>query len=128
MWVNGVSSGTSYANHILYGDGSSASASGNASQAYWAVFTQNLTGAAQTNTQGVGVVDFLDYANTNKYKTMRTLAGLNLNTADSSGSYGRLQLVSGLYMDTAAITSITLSPLLGTQFNQYSSFALYGVA
>ena len=130
MSVNSDTTGTNYANHILYGSGQASStvvSASSTSQAYWTIFTQNISGAAQTNIQGTGIIDFLDYANTNKNKTIRAFAGLNLNTADSSGSRGRLQLVSGLWMNTNAITSINLTPLLGTQFNQYSSFALYGI-
>ena len=127
MSVNSVTTGTNYANHILWGDGATTASSGSSSEPYWTIFTQNLAGAAQTNVLGVGIIDFLDYSNTNKNKTMRSLSGLNLNSADPSGSFGRLQLVSGLWMSTNAITSINLAPLLGTQFNQYSSFALYGI-
>jgi hypothetical protein len=62
----------------------------------------------------------LDYANTNKYKTLRTLNG-----SDANGS-GVVQLRSGLWMSSSAINAITLSTSAGN-FNQYSSFALYGI-
>jgi hypothetical protein len=69
---------------------------------------------------GVGVASILDYTNTNKYKTSRILCGY-----DANGS-GFSLLYSGLWQNTAAITSITMFPNSGN-FEQYSSFALYGV-
>lgn len=79
------------------------------------------TGSTATaNVFGAIVLDILDYADTNKYKTTRSLAGLDSNTAG-----GALQLASGSWRNTAAITSITFSS--GTNFQQYSTLALYGI-
>jgi hypothetical protein len=69
---------------------------------------------------GAAVIDVLDYQNTNKYKTTRTLCGF-----DANGS-GFAWFQSNLWSSTAAITSITLKPFSG-DFITYSSFALYGV-
>jgi hypothetical protein len=106
--------GSNYKAHYLYGNGASALAG---------VLTQTSVYAGFISTgsnTGVGITDILDYGNTNKNKTSRTLMG-----ADRNGS-GDLALTSGLWLNTAAITSITLIP--GTNlFAQYSSFALYGV-
>jgi hypothetical protein len=66
------------------------------------------------------VLDILDYSNTNKYKTLRAL-----DAGDSNGS-GNMEILSNLWMNTAAITSITLT-LDSGNFTQYSSFALYGI-
>lgn len=106
--------GSNYKAHYLYGNGSTASAG---------VLTQTSIYAGFISTgsnTGVGITDILDYTNTNKNKTTRTLMG-----ADRNGS-GDVALTSGLWLNTAAITSITIFP--GTNsFAQYSSFALYGV-
>ena len=67
-----------------------------------------------------GTYDILDYKDTTKYTTMRGLAG-----QDSNGS-GGVELVSGLWMNTAAVTAISVTPNTGT-FQQYTSFALYGI-
>ena len=67
-----------------------------------------------------GVTDILDYTNTSKNKVARTLVGYDLN---GSGAVG---LWSHLWTNTAAVTSISLTPSTGN-FNQYSSFALYGI-
>ena len=69
-----------------------------------------------------GIVDILDYANTNKNKTVRALTGDDGNTV-----YGAVGIVSGLWFKsgTPAITSISLTT--GNSFATYSSFALYGI-
>jgi hypothetical protein len=105
--------GSNYKAHYLYGGGSSAAA-GVLTQTYiYAAF------AAPTN-PGVGIIDILDYANTNKYKVTRTLMGNDRNGA------GDIALTSGLWLNANAITGISIFP--GTaSFAQYSSFALYGV-
>jgi hypothetical protein len=79
-----------------------------------------LTGLA-TSTFGATIVDLLDYANVNKYKTVRSLNGF-----DENGVRGYILLTSGLWMNTNAVTSITIYPSADS-FQQYSSFALYGI-
>jgi hypothetical protein len=69
------------------------------------------------------VFDILDYANTNKYKTIRTLSGTNNN---STGTNSYVRFSSGLWMNTNAISSITIFPVSGN-FAQYSQLALYGI-
>jgi hypothetical protein len=70
-------------------------------------------------------LDILDYANTNKFKTIRGLSGWNNNdTVDGNGS---VRFISGLWRNTAAITSLKIVPEAAVNFKQYSSFALYGV-
>ena len=105
-----------YSRHFIYGDGATVVASGTASE------TKILVGynAATYTNATASIIDILDYANTNKYKTVRSLAG-----ADKNGG-GYAFLFSGNWRNTAAVTSISLIPAAGT-FNTYSSFALYGV-
>jgi len=111
-------SGSNYSRHYLYGDGASAGAGASASQT---LISLDRIGGTST-TFGALIVDVLDYANTNKYKTVRNLGGIDLN-----GS-GEIDLQSGLWMNTAAITSITLITVDGTMnFLTNSSFALYGI-
>jgi hypothetical protein len=108
---------TNYSWHYLQGDGATATASAGATVAYGI----NGTGPNSTTYFGAVVTDILDYANTNKYKTTRSLSG-----ADMNGAGGYVQLFSSNWRSTTAITSITLTPSSGN-FNQYSSFALYGI-
>ena len=46
------------------------------------------------------------------------------NNATTAYAY----LIAGLWSNSAAITSISLSPLIGTLFNQYSTAYLYGIS
>ena len=111
--------GSNYSFHTLQSDGSSASASGSVSQIV--IVNSQMPGSGATaNAFGAVYIDVLDYANTNKYKTSRSLGGW-----DGNGS-GYINLYSGSWRNTAAITSISLTPY-NDSFAQYSSFALYGV-
>lgn len=110
-------SATNYSTHYLVGNGSSASAGAEVSSTY--IYTDILS---QTSTSfAPTVVDILDYANTNKYKTVRSLSGIDMN-----GS-GTVWLASGAWRNTAAITSLTFSMPAGFTFAQYTQFALYGI-
>jgi len=108
--------GSNYSRHQLYGDGSSAGSTATTSTT--AMATGYLPGTSSY--PGSGVVDLLDYANGNKYKTLRSLGG-----GDQNGAGGYISLWSGVWMNTAAITDIKIT-CAGT-INQYSSFALYGI-
>jgi len=115
--INGDTA-TNYNFHYLAGTGAVA-ASGAGTTTAFINLANNFTQG--TTIPGVAVVDILDYANTNKYKTTRALAG-----ADANGS-GWLQLGSGLWRNTAAITSITIYLASSQSFSTNSSFALYGL-
>jgi hypothetical protein len=115
--INGNST-TPYT-HYLYGDGSAASA-GNFTDPTGEGAGYLPAANAGANMFGASIIDILDYTNTNKYKTIRTLGGLDLN-----GS-GRVFLFSSADMTTTStITQISLSTAYN--FTQYSHFALYGV-
>lgn len=113
-------SGSNYTYHAVYGDGSSANAIAATSQ------TKAITGrlAAANSTSGIfgaGVIDILDYANTSKNKTLRNLVGIDTNGA------GNVWLFSNLWASTSAISNIGITTASGTNFAQYSQFALYGI-
>ena len=109
-----------YSNHDLYGDGASAGAYGAANQLRFE--PSLIPGANQTASAFNGfVMDILDYANTNKYKTFRFFGGTDTNGA------GRVGLHSSYFAYTSAISSITINPGEGSAFSQYSHFALYGI-
>lgn len=122
MTFNG--SGTNYKDHYLEGIGTVAQAG---SYGYSTVIeVGNMVGAsAISGNFGVYVIDILDYSNTNKYTTTRHLSGWDNNNQGSSKQAGAVTLSSGLWMDTSAISSISLRSN-GT-IQQYSSFALYGI-
>jgi len=111
-------SGSNYTWHQLQGDGSSASAYANTpvNGIRWGLNSGNSSYPFAT------IIDVLDYANTNKYKTVRALSG-NDGTGTTSS---RIGLYSGVWMNTNAITSITITND-GNTMLQYSQFTLYGV-
>jgi len=110
-------SGSNYAYHYALGDGAATYGYGVGSQSsVW--FGLSPYGA--TSTFGTNVIDILDYANTNKYKTLRALIGNDRNGA------GTIALTSGLWMSTSAISSIVITAT-SFPFAEYSSFALYGI-
>jgi hypothetical protein len=109
-----------YSNHDLYGDGASAGVYGAGNQLRFE--PSLIPGANQTASAFNGfVMDILDYANTNKYKTFRFFGGTDTNGA------GRVGLHSSYFAYTSAISSITINPGEGSAFSQYSHFALYGI-
>jgi len=113
-------SGSNYSYHGLYGDGSSAQVDAGASTTY--IQLPRFSGASATaDLFGAGVIDILDYANTNKNKTLRALAGVDRNGA------GDIWFNSGAWYNTNAITSITLTEASTGDFAEYSQWALYGV-
>ena len=129
MYVNGDQA-ANYSTHYLITDGVNVPSSTGSSGSTGFLATTQCLGSSTANVSafGVGTIDILDYSSTSKNKTLRALWGLNLNTADSSGSYGRLGLTSGLWRNnTTGITSITFYPTLGTLLTQYSMFSLYGI-
>ena len=118
-WLNSDTTQANYSRHYLRGNGSTASVGVSAAS----TVPIAGTGTGDTATSGMfgsGIIDILDYSNTNKYKTTRSLSGEERNGA------GNIWLFSTLYMSTNAVTSLTLVPQ-SNGFKEYSSFALYGI-
>ena len=108
-----------YSYHYLYGTGTAADTGASASTPETLV--GRITGASSSaNIFGITVIDILDYVNTNKFKTVRTLTG-----HDQNGS-GSVWLMSSNWRSTSAINSIKLYTAYGN-FAANSSFALYGI-
>ena len=114
--------GSNYTRHYLRGTGSAVDAGAATSQSRFTVGTAIQNGAALANMFGAMVIDILDYTNTNKYTTVRALSGQNTNGSGTTGMW----LQSGLWLNTAALTNISLFSS-SSNINQYSSFALYGI-
>ena len=116
-------SGSNYAGHYLYGNGTSALAGSNGTSITTAYLIGGAGANASASTFGASIVDFLDYSATNKNKTMRSLFGVQNNgTGDEN-----INIYSALWMNTSAINTITITSGTGSTIQQYSSFALYGV-
>ena len=112
-------SGSNYNGHYLFGNGSGTASGGGG--AGTAIDTIRLTGASSTaNMFGSGTISILNYSNSTRFKTTKTLGSNNQN------GLGLIILFSGLWLNTSPITSITLTPSSGS-FAEYTQFALYGV-
>lgn len=103
-------SGSNYAFHELIGGASYASTSQTRIQAIQLPPTTGFTG---------GVIDILDPFETTKNKTTRMLSG------QAEGVYNQIRLASGLWMNTNAVSSITLEG--GVNIAALSRFSLYGI-
>lgn len=117
---------SNYSDHKLIGNGSSASAAARTNGSYIELYQQTNAQYTGGVIFTVGVIDILDYADTNKYKTVRALAGNDTN--GTGGEPGRIFFSSGNWRSTNAITSIKFQSSSMTRgFLQYSHFALYGI-
>ena len=106
-----------YAYHALFGNGSSVNAF--ASTGGGIVFP--IAGANQTASSfGVGVLDILDAYSSTKNTTVRALSG-------QTSALNRVQILSGLWNNTASLTTITLTHYTGANFVVGSRFSLYGI-
>jgi hypothetical protein len=116
--------GSNYTRHLLYVQDNSTALAFAASST-----TSAFAGAAPNASTGIsnvfagGMTDILDYTNTNKYKTIRTLQGYDTN----GGGKQRISVESSVWMNTSAITSIAITSSNADNWVQYSSFALYGI-
>jgi len=111
-------SGANYARHYLYGEGTGVFSGSNTA----ATFAGAINVTASTSPASVystGVVDVLDFANVSKYTTVR-----NFNGTPAAGYF--VSLGSGLWLNTAAITDITLYCISGNMVTG-SRFSLYGL-
>jgi len=111
--------GSNYALHFLTGNGSTTGAAAIASQTEMFWNAVNPRNGDLANTYSANIIDILDYANTSKNKTVRTLSGDDLN-----GS-GVIRLNSTLWMSTAAVSSIRI--FMEGNFAANSQLALYGI-
>ena len=112
-YINGDTTQTNYREHVLYGNGTAASA-GSYQNSYMPQFQGG------SSSPGSFVIDILDYTNTNKNKTLRGFGGY-----DAYGS-GYIAFESLLWKNTAAITSLQFSPV-GTTYSEFAKIALYGI-
>lgn len=123
-WVFNSDTSAVYSNHYIYGNGavtgSAATSSVSSAGGDGLIGMIKDNAAGYTNMYAAGIMDILDYANTNKYKTCRLMWGEDLNGT------GRVAHQSANWQKTNAITQIDFSCSTGN-FMQYSQFALYGI-
>jgi hypothetical protein len=117
LTFNGNTTTSNYITHYLQGNGATASAG-----SYTGYAGMVIAGSGGWVNPTSYIIDILDYTNTNTYRTIRGLGGPDVN-----GSGGVLELVSGLWMSTSSITSITLTANSGTPWTSTTKVALYGI-
>ena len=116
--MNGITSGV-YARHSLLGNGTAAS-SGNSTASQTSIqLVESMANSTTGNAVNAGVIDILDYTSTTKNKTIRALYGMADNLT-------RVYLSSGLYNQTTAVSSVTLTAS-ANNFASLSRFSLYGI-
>lgn len=110
--------GSNYARHYLEGDGATASSGAGTSVTY--VTMPGITSAnSGSNIFGASVVDVLDYSNGSKFKTVRGVGGMDRN------GEGYVSLRSGVWLSTAAVTSVAISAI--GNLAQFTRVSLYGI-
>ena len=120
LTFNGDTSGTTYSLHNLRGNGSTTTAVGSASNADIVMYRVTALSGSTSGIYGTSIIDIHNYSSTSQYKTVRYFGGGDLNGA------GDVSLGSGLWQNTAAITSINIAGA-GTTFISGTTFALYGI-
>jgi hypothetical protein len=117
MDINFNNNATGFTSKYLYGTGSAAGAG---SQAKFLGVTSSTSNTANT----FGSMEFYipNYTSANyKPYSSDSVQETNANAAE-------MHLVTGLWSNTAAITSIQIIPASSGTFSQYTTFYLYGVA
>jgi hypothetical protein len=109
---------SNYAFHYLRGNGSSVLSDANPNRGFIRGWF-NTDSSSNTGAFTGAVVDILDFNNSSKFTTTRSLEG-------SLGGNNGIALWSGLWQSTAAITSIAISVEDGFNYVAGSRFSLYG--
>ena len=123
QWLNirfNGDTGSNYSYHHMMGFGSAIDAGGTASwtaMAPWRMAASNLN-ATEYDPM---IIAILDYRNANKNTTMQGMAGYGFT---HSTTYVRF--ASGVWDNTAAVTSIVVYPQAGS-WTRGSEFTLYGL-
>jgi len=112
-------SGT-YDSHFLSGNGSSVT-SGREAANKIRYIVQTPAASNDANAFGVGVIDILDAFNTSKNTTVRSLTGRAISSNPAVG------LFSGLWVNTASVTSIALLQSFSGNFVTGTRVSLYGI-
>jgi hypothetical protein len=108
-----------YAWHALLGTGSAVESDSSVNRGN-IIGSIAVVASSNTNQFNGSVIDILDAFNTSKYKTTRSLSGR------ASGGGNLIQLDSGLWRSTDALSSMTFTITTGN-INIGSRFSLYGL-
>ena len=112
------SNASSYTYRLLDGDGASASSSTGSAK----VFGRTNASTSTASTFGNSEVYVPNYASSNNKSFSANSVGENNATSAD------IRLAGNLWANSAAITSISITPQVGISFNQYSTAYLYGIS
>jgi hypothetical protein len=118
MTLNGITT-NSYASHYLLGNGSSVSSGASTTRANMITYNSSAGASSASNVFGANVVDLLDAFSTSKNTSIRGISG-------NHGSNTFVDIYSGLFNNTASITSVTITSGSGN-FVAGSRFSIYGL-
>jgi hypothetical protein len=114
---------SNYTRHRIVGYSSVVYASGETAQTSIRMCVDDINYASMgTTNPTVAITDIVDYASTTKYKTVKTLGGIESNNAGN----GEIDLTSGLWLSTSVITSVSVIISAGS-FTTDTVFSLYGI-
>ena len=119
LTYNGSTSG--YSAKSLYGVGGAVGSS-NGGSTNWYFGDANQIASNTASTFNNAAIYIPNYASSN-YKS----GSSDLVLENNSSTNNELMLQAGLWSNTAAITSITLTPIAGANWVAYSSAYLYGI-
>jgi len=117
--INGVTSSGSYNQHLLEGEGTSALAAGGSGIGSTRINIGGYNINVGATYPWTGLIDIHNYTSTTQNKTIRTLNG-----SDRNGT-GLICLSSGLFINTAAVTSVSL--IADANFTTSTTVSLYGI-
>ena len=103
-----------------FGGSSATYANGAASQTSLFLAEAMPVSSSTANVFGAIVTDILDPFETTKNKTVRSLNGMN-------AAWSSVELRSGAWLSTTAVSSIVIKPLVGSNLVTGSRFSLYGL-
>jgi hypothetical protein len=116
--------GSNYTRHGLggYNFGGSSAVYSNAGTSQTSLFLAEAmpVSSSTANVFGAIVTDILDPFETTKNKTVRSLNGMN-------AAWSSIELRSGAWLSTTAVSSIVIKPLVGSNLVTGSRFSLYGI-
>jgi hypothetical protein len=116
--------GSNYTRHALggYNFGGTSAVYSNAGTSQTSIFLGEAmpVSSSTANAFGAIVSDILDPFETTKNKTVRSLPGMN-------AAWSSIELRSGAWLSTSAVSSIVIKPLVGSNLVSGSRFSLYGI-
>jgi hypothetical protein len=121
--ING-DTGSNYVWHNLSGYNGTASARGGTAQSYIQI-SSNVSANADMSTTypSVAIIDIHNYTISTQNKTVKSWGGVDQNTATNSD----INLNSGLWLNTSAITSLTVYYSAASNLASGTTISLYGI-